>query len=48
MKNFSMNFKRVPQPGEPRELFAEPEEDSELLKAAAQLAWTEKNDEAAN
>jgi hypothetical protein len=36
-----MNFKRIPKPGEPKELFDEPEEESPLLKAARQLAWKE-------
>jgi hypothetical protein len=48
MKHFSMNFKNVPHPGESMELFDDFEDDSELQKAAAQLAWNEKDDEAAN
>jgi hypothetical protein len=42
MKHFSMNFKNVPHPGESMELFDDIEDDSELLKAAAQWLGTKR------
>ena len=46
MKHFIVNFKHAPQLGKSIELFDDIEDDSELLKAAAELAWNEKDDEA--